>query len=99
MIAVAMIQILFAICITEPGKVFYMTRYRITKITDSYREIVNVDTGVVRRVALASDKQFNFLQKLRQEAGKPLLKNRPAAFQATKAIDKLLSKKQQTELL
>lgn len=74
-----------------------MTRYRIVKQTDSFREIVNVDTGAVRRIPMASDKQFSFLQKLREQDGKPPLKHRPAAYQATKAIDKLLAKKQKEE--
>lgn len=71
-----------------------MTKWRITKITDSYREIVNLETGAVRKVPLASDKQFTFLQKLRANAGKEPLKNRPTVFAANKAIGKLLAKEQ-----
>jgi hypothetical protein len=74
-----------------------MTQYRIVKQTDSFREIVNLDTGAVRKIPMASDKQFSFLQKLRVEAGKEPLKHRPPAYQASKAIDKLLAKKSKEE--
>lgn len=76
-----------------------MPKYSIVRITKEYREIVNLDTGAVRRVMLASDKQFNYLNSLRADIGKPPLKNRPAAYQAMKAIDKLTEKTRQTKLL
>ena len=57
------------------------------------REITNTKTGTVRNIPYASDKQWNFLQKLRADLGKEPLKNRQPAYKATKAINKLLKKK------
>lgn len=71
--------------------------YRLMKQTDEYRDIVNIDTGQIRRVPMASDKQWAYLNNLRADAGKDPIKNRPAMFQAKKAIDKLLAKKSETE--
>jgi len=58
----------------------------------TYREIANSETGVVRRISYASDKQWSYLQGLRAKLGKEPLKNRQVAYQASKAIDKLLKK-------
>lgn len=74
-----------------------MGSWRTNRVTDEFRELVNIDTGALRRVPFASDKQFNYLQSLREQAGKPPLKNRPAAYAAAKAIDKLLAKKSKDE--
>ena len=69
-----------------------MSYLKLVKITDTYKEMVDVNTGVVRRVPLASDKQWNYLNQLRQNEGKEPLKNRPAVYAAKKAIDKLLAR-------
>lgn len=74
-----------------------MGQYRVMRQTDEYREIVNIDTGQIRRVPMASDKQWGYLNSLRADVGKDPIKNRPAMFQAKKAIDKLLAKKAETE--
>lgn len=78
-----------------------MTRWRTTKVTDEYREIVNLDTGAVRKVMLASDKQWAYLESLREKYSKNYkpLKNRPTIFGAKKKIDKYLEKEKQQELL
>ena len=57
-----------------------------------YREIVNLDTGSIRKVMLASDKQWDYLESLRLKHSKQpethtRLKNRPTVFSASKAID------------
>lgn len=80
-----------------------MTQWRTLRVTDEFREIVNLDTGAVRKVPLASDKQWNYLESLRSKHKDPSkytrLKNRPTVFAANKAIDKLLKKERQQELL
>lgn len=81
-----------------------MTKWATRRVTDEYREIVNLETGVVRKVPFASDKQWNYLETLRLEAAKnkdthTRLKNRPTVFACSKAIDKLLKKKTQQTLL
>lgn len=68
-----------------------------TKVTDEYREITHTGTGSIRRIPFASDKQWNYLEMLRQQDKKDpsaysRLKNRPTKFAASKAIDKLLAK-------
>lgn len=80
-----------------------MTRWRTTKETNEYREIVNLDTGAVRKVMLASQKQWDFLESLRLKHSKQgkysRLKNRPTVFSAKKKIDKYLEKEKQQQLL
>lgn len=81
-----------------------MTNWRTTKVTNEYREIVNIDTGSIRKIPLASDKQWNYLESLREKNTKDpskysRLKNRPTVFGANKAIDKLLKKEQQQSLI
>lgn len=80
-----------------------MTRWRTTRETQEYREIVNLDTGAVRKVMLATDKQWDFLEGLRlKHSKKPenysRLKNRPTIFSAKKKIDKYLEKEKQQQL-
>lgn len=60
---------------------------------------MNTTTGQVKKIALASDKQFQYLQSLRSKFGKEPLKNRPTVFAANKAIDKLVERDRQTKLL
>ncbi len=79
-----------------------MANWRTLKITDVYREIVNTDTGAVRKVYFASEKQIKYLESLRYEMAKDKdkyspLKTKPSTFAAAKAIDKLLAKKQKLE--
>lgn len=79
-----------------------MANWRTLKITDAYREIVNMDTGVTRKVFYASEKQIKYLESLRYELAKNKdkyapLKTKPTTFAAAKAIDKLLAKKQKLE--
>lgn len=76
-----------------------MGDWRTNKVTDEYREIVNIKTGSIRKIPFASDKQWNYLESLREQAMKDptkysRLKARPSTFQASKQIDKLLSKLQ-----
>jgi hypothetical protein len=69
-----------------------MSYLRLVKVTDEYKEMVDVNTGVVRRIPFASEKQIKYLTYLRDLEGKPPLKNKPTVFSAKKAIDKLLLK-------
>ena len=94
----------YAKCTIKQRKEFTMTRWRTTKITKEYREIVNLDTGSIRKVMLASDKQWDYLESLRLKHSKQpethtRLKNRPTVFSASKAIDKLLKKESQQKLI
>lgn len=73
-------------------------RWNIYKRTNTHVEMMNMDNGVIRKVALASDKQWKFLESLRAEmTNRPPLKNRPFAHDAKKQIDKLLTKKENIE--
>lgn len=91
----------YAKCTIKQRKEFTMTRWRTTKVTKEYREIVNVDTGSIRKVMLASDKQWAYLEQLRQRHSKNYkpLKNRPTVFSASKKIDKYLEKEKQQTLI
>jgi len=66
----------------------------ITRRYADYHEMTNTETGAVRKVALASDAQWSYLETLRKEvAGKTEpLANRPYAHYAKQQIDKLLAK-------
>lgn len=80
-----------------------MANWRTQKITDTYREIVNIDTGAVRRINFASDKQMKYLESLRLEMMKDKdkyapLKAKPSTFQAAKMIDKLLERKSKRDI-
>lgn len=79
-----------------------MARWVTNRITDEYREIINRDTGAIRKVPFASQKQWDYLESLRLEFAKnpdthTKLKNRPTTFQASKQIDKLLARKQKRD--
>lgn len=76
-----------------------MAKWMTTRVTDTYRESTNIETGAVRRVPFATDKQWSYLESLRTEIeGKTEpLKNRPTQFAASKSIDRLLLKKQKQE--
>ena len=78
-----------------------MTKWCTLKVTNEYREIVNVDTGSVRKVMLASDQQWAYLDQLRQKHSKNYkpLKHRPTVFSASKKIDKYLDKEKQQQLI
>lgn len=68
----------------------------ITRRYADYHEMTNTDTGAIRKVALASHQQWQYLENLRSEVeGKTeRLKNRPYAHYAKQRIDKLLEKKE-----
>lgn len=57
-----------------------------------YRELVHIHTGSIRRLPMASDKQWDYLNWLRADLGKPPIKNRQTMWAAIKAIDKALAK-------
>lgn len=91
-------------CTIKQGKEDIMGDWRTQKVTDQYREIVNIKTGSIRRIPFASDKQWNYLEMLREKHAKDpskysRLKNRPTIHQAKKQIDKLLEKDKQQGLL
>lgn len=67
-----------------------MSDWIITETTKEYKMLTNTKTGSMRKVPFASDKQFNYLQSLREQLGKPPLKHRPEAYKASKAINKAL---------
>lgn len=71
----------------------------VTRRYDDYHELTNTDTGAMRNVYLASQKQWDYLENLRREVeGKTeRLKNRPYMHIAKKRIDKLLEKKAKKE--
>ena len=69
-----------------------MSYLRLIKTTDTYKEMVDTETGVVRRIPLASDAQLEYLNHLRSNEGKEPLKARPAVYAAKKAIDKALAR-------
>lgn len=65
---------------------------------DTYHEMIHTGTGSIRKVMLASDKQWGYLESLWARYTKRApLKNRPYAHQATKQIEKLLEKQQKVE--
>ena len=75
-----------------------VANWRITRRTDEYIEMTNIDNGAMKKVALASDSQWGYLESLRAKyTNKIPLKNRPTAFAAKKAINKLLEKKEKLE--
>lgn len=76
-----------------------MGDWRLTRQTDEFRELLNISTGQIKKVKMASDKQWAYLNSLRADVKKIPIKNRPTVFAASKAIDKLLSKAHQTSLL
>ena len=65
---------------------------------DTYHELIHTGTGSIRKVMLASDKQWGYLESLRAKYTKRQpLKHRPYAHQAAKQIEKLLAKKEEIE--
>lgn len=60
---------------------------------DTYHEMIHTGTGSIRKVMLASDKQWGYLESLRAKhtKRKPLM-HRPYAHQAAKQIQKILDK-------
>jgi hypothetical protein len=72
---------------------------------DKTMKVVNKD-GVVKRIAFATDAQFNYLNNLRHQLGKKSLKGKPTVYAAKKQIDttkkkleELKAKPQQTSIL
>lgn len=65
----------------------------LRKIVDNTLEIVNTETGEVRKIKLATDKQMAYIRALEKE-----LKLKPRAYrgltvwQAKKVIDRLMKK-------
>ena len=65
----------------------------LRKIVDNTLEIANTDTGEIRKIKLATDKQLAYIRSLEKD-----LKLKPKAYrgltiwQAKKVIDKLLKK-------
>lgn len=76
-----------------------MAQWRLYRTFPDHKELINMDTGAIRKVPLASDKQFEYLNSLRSEAGLEPLKHKPPVYSANKAIDKLLIKTRQAKLL
>lgn len=71
----------------------------ITRRYDTYHELTNTDNGAMKKLYLASDKQWDFLESLRADVeGKTeRLANRPYMHQAKKRIDKLIEKKEKRD--
>ena len=66
--------------------------------TQYYVEMLHTGTGAYRKVPLASDKQWGYLESLRAKYTKRApLKHRPFAHHAAKQIDKLLEKQAEVE--
>lgn len=74
------------------AKEHQMSDWRISRTTETYKEYMNISTSEIKTVRLATDKQFRLVQNLRAQVGKEPLKQRPAVYAATKAIDKPLEK-------
>ena len=75
-----------------------MAEWQLWKKTNTHVEMVNRQTGVIKLMPLASDKQWAYLESLRREmTNRQPLKDRPLAFKAKEQIDKLLAKKKQIE--
>lgn len=73
-------------------------KWIITRRYDTYHEMTHTGTGSMRKLMLASDKQWGYLESLRAKYTKRApLKNRPYAHMATKQIEKLLEKQQEVE--
>jgi len=72
-----------------------MSDWLTHRITDEYREIVNKETGAIKRVPFASEKQMQYIQSLRADLGKAPLKSKPPMYAAIKMIDKLVAKKKE----
>jgi hypothetical protein len=65
----------------------------LKRIVDGSLEVINTDTGEVRKIKLATDKQINFIRKLEDELGLEQKAYRGlTVWQAKKVIDKLLKK-------
>ena len=59
---------------------------------DGYLIFIDRNTGQEKRTKLASDKQMEYLNKLRVRAGKRVLGKRVVAFKASADIDKFVKK-------
>lgn len=72
----------------------------ITGRYETYHELTNTDNGVMRKLMLASDKQWDYLESLRLDVEGKInrLANRPYAHVASKRIDKLLEKQQKRDV-
>jgi len=78
--------------------------WRITRRTDTYIEMTDINSGKMKTIPLATDAQWGYFESLREKWTKrPPLVNRPTVFQAKKGIEKLLAKQEketrQTSLL
>lgn len=75
-----------------------MGKWRITHRYDTFIEMTDVDTGAIKKIALASDAQWGYFESLRSlYTNKPPLKERPTVYAASKGIAKLLAKKEKDE--
>ena len=71
----------------------------ITRRYDTYHELTNTDNGAMRKLMLASDKQWDYLESLRLDVEGKIdrLSTRPYTHVASKRIDKLLEKQQKRD--
>lgn len=76
-----------------------MGTLRFWRDWDGYREMVNTDTGEIKKIKLATEKQMKYLNSLRDQVGKPPVKGNLMIHQAVKQIDKLVEKTKQQRLL
>lgn len=60
--------------------------------TDTEMQMVNTETGSIKRVPFASEAQMKLIGKLRAELNMKPLKSTPAMYQATKSIERLKQK-------
>ena len=75
-----------------------MSDWRIVKDTKEFRELVNINTGTIKRNYYCSDKQFDYINSLRSELNKEPLKHKPLAYRASSMIEKLKKKTSQLDL-
>lgn len=75
-----------------------MTNWRVTRRTDEYIEMTDIDSGRMKKVALATDKQWGYYESLKSLYSKrPPLKHRPTVFACSRGITKMLEAKQKAE--
>ena len=72
--------------------------WKITRRTDTYIEMTDTNSGAMKQIPLASDKQWGYYESLKQQySNRPPLKHRPTIYACSKGIEKLLAKKEKDE--
>lgn len=76
-----------------------MSNWRIVNSNKDYYELVNVYTGVTKKVVLCSDKQFDYINSMRKQLNKAPLKSKPKIYEVNKVIERLQARTNQQALL